>query len=57
VYDVLSYLSCRSSIEEILEHFPLLTKDDVLASLAFAADAEKRFQRCTLYSGDVNSFI
>ncbi|MDF9796281.1 uncharacterized protein (DUF433 family) [Catalinimonas alkaloidigena] len=44
VYDVLSYLAAGDSIEEILEHFPMLTKDDVLACLAFAADAEKRFQ-------------
>lgn len=44
VYDVLSYLAAGDSIEDILENFPMLTKDDVLACLAFAADAEKRFQ-------------
>jgi uncharacterized protein (DUF433 family) len=44
VYDVLSYLAAGDSIEEILENFPMLTKEDVLACLAFAADAEKRFK-------------
>jgi uncharacterized protein (DUF433 family) len=44
VYDVLSYLAAGDSVEDILENFPMLTKDDVLASLAFAADAEKRFK-------------
>ena len=44
VYDVLSYLAAGDSTEEILENFPMLTKEDVLACLAFAADAEKRFK-------------
>lgn len=42
VYDVLSYLAAGDSIEEILLHFPMLTKEDILACLAYAADAEKR---------------
>ena len=42
VYDILSYLSAGDSIEELLEHFPTLTYEDVYATLAFAADAEKR---------------
>jgi len=44
VYDVLSYLAAGDSTEDILEHSPVLTKDDVLACLAYAADAEKRLQ-------------
>ncbi|WPP51830.1 DUF433 domain-containing protein [Catalinimonas niigatensis] len=44
LYDVLSYLAAGDSIEDILEHFPMLTKENVLACLAFEADAEKRFQ-------------
>jgi uncharacterized protein (DUF433 family) len=44
VYDVLSYLAAGDSTEDILENFPMLTKDDVLACLAFAADTEKRFK-------------
>ncbi len=43
VYDVLSYLAAGDTTEELLEHFPMLTRDDVLACLAYAADAEDRF--------------
>ena len=43
VYDVLSYLAAGDSAEEILEHFPMLTHNDILACLAYAADAERRF--------------
>ena len=42
VYDVLNYLAAGNSIEELLENFPGLTKQDVYASLAYAADAENR---------------
>ena len=42
VYDVLSYLAAGNTIVELLENFPELTKEDVYASLAYAADAEKR---------------
>lgn len=42
VYDVLSYLASGMSIEEVLDDFPELTKDDILACLAYAADAEKK---------------
>lgn len=42
VYDVLSYLAAGNTIEELLENFPDLTKEDVYACLAYAADAEKR---------------
>jgi uncharacterized protein (DUF433 family) len=41
VYDVLSYLAAGLSHEEILEDFPMLTKEDILACLAYAAEAEK----------------
>jgi len=41
VYDVLSYLAAGSSAEQVLEEFPYLTKEDVLACLSFAADREK----------------
>jgi uncharacterized protein (DUF433 family) len=41
VYDVLSYLASGMSIEEILEDFPFLTREDILACLAYAADAER----------------
>ncbi|MDA0841943.1 MAG: DUF433 domain-containing protein [Planctomycetota bacterium] len=43
VYDVLEYLASGMSEEEILRDFPDLTKDDIRACLAFAADRERRF--------------
>ncbi len=42
VYDVLEYLACSMSQEEILSDFPDLTREDILACLAFAADRERR---------------
>lgn len=41
VQDVLSYLAAGMSQEEILDDFPYLTKEDILACLAYAADREK----------------
>ena len=41
VYDVLDYLASGMSHEEILSDFPYLTDEDILASLAYAADREK----------------
>ncbi len=41
VGDVLDYLASGMSIEEILTDFPDLTRDDILASLAYAADRER----------------
>jgi uncharacterized protein (DUF433 family) len=42
VYDVLDYLASGMSNEEILQDFPYLTNDDILACLAYAADREKQ---------------
>lgn len=42
VYDVLGYLASGMSIEEILADFPYLTREDVLACLAYAADRERQ---------------
>jgi uncharacterized protein (DUF433 family) len=42
VGDVLSYLAAGMSHEEVLKDFPYLTEEDILACLAFAADAERR---------------
>ena len=42
VYDVLDYLAGGMSVEEILEDFPDLERDDNRAALAFAADRERR---------------
>ena len=41
VYDVLEYLASGMTEQEILDDFPYLTHDDILACLAFAADREK----------------
>jgi uncharacterized protein (DUF433 family) len=41
VYDVLEYLASGMSFEEILEDFPFLQKEDILACLSYAANKEK----------------
>ncbi|MDB9314933.1 DUF433 domain-containing protein [Spirulina sp. CS-785/01] len=41
VYDVLSYLASGMSYEEILEDFPYLTQEDILACLSYAADRDR----------------
>lgn len=43
VYDIFSYLASGMSQEEILADFPCLEAEDILASLAFAANFERRF--------------
>jgi len=40
VYDVLSYLAADMTEQEILDDFPYLTKEDILACLSYAADRE-----------------
>ena len=42
VYDVLEYLAGGMSEEEIVHDFPDLTREDIRASLAFAAARERR---------------
>lgn len=42
VQDVLEYLAGGMSEEEILSDFPELTRDDIRACLAFAADRERK---------------
>ena len=42
VYDILGYLASGMSEAEILDDFSELTQDDIRASLAFAADSERR---------------
>jgi uncharacterized protein (DUF433 family) len=41
VYDVLSYLAAGMTEQEILDDFPYLTKEDILACLSYAADRER----------------
>ena len=38
VYDVLSYLASGMTYQEVLEDFPYLTQEDILACLQYAAD-------------------
>lgn len=42
VGDVLSYLASGMSEADILADFPQLTRDDIRACLAFAAERERR---------------
>jgi uncharacterized protein (DUF433 family) len=42
VYDVLEYLASGMTEDEILRDFPDLTRDDIRACLAFAADRERK---------------
>jgi uncharacterized protein (DUF433 family) len=42
VYDILSYLAAGMTHEQVLEDFPYLTEEDILACLAYAADRERQ---------------
>ena len=42
VYDVLEYLASGMSEDEILTDFSELTREDIKACLAFAADRERK---------------
>ena len=42
VFDVLDYLASGMSVEEVLADFPQLTRESVLACLAYAADRERK---------------
>lgn len=42
VYDVLSYLASGMTYGEILDDFPYLTQNDILACLSYAADRERQ---------------
>jgi uncharacterized protein (DUF433 family) len=41
VYDILEYLASGMTQQQILEDFPYLTKEDILACLSFAAHRER----------------
>jgi len=41
VWDILGWLAGGMNYDEIIEDFPQLTHDDILASLAFAANREE----------------
>lgn len=41
VYDVLSYLASGMTEQEVLDDFPYLTREDILACYSYAADRER----------------
>jgi uncharacterized protein (DUF433 family) len=45
VYDILSWLSNGMSTAEIIEEYPELQVDDILAALSYAADRERSLLR------------
>ena len=45
VYDVMDYLAGGMSIEQLLQDFSYLTRDDVLATFAYLADVDRRISR------------
>ena len=48
VYEVLEYLASEMTEAEILDDFPDLTREDLKACIAYAADRERRFTTATL---------
>ncbi len=42
VYDILSMLASGMAMDDIISDFPQLTKDQILACLAYSADKERR---------------
>ena len=48
VYEVLEYLASEMTDAEILEDFPDLTRADLKACIAYAADRERRFTTAPL---------
>jgi uncharacterized protein (DUF433 family) len=42
VYDVLEYLASGMTHSQVLQEFPFLTQEDILACLAYAADRERK---------------
>lgn len=47
VYDVLGWLAAGMDITEIIEDFPELTKEDIQACLAYAADREHKLRHAS----------
>ena len=48
VYEVLEYLASEMTEAEILDDFPDLTREDLKACIAYAADRERRFMSAPL---------
>lgn len=41
VYDILDYLASGMTHQELLDEFPYLTEEDILACLSYAAERER----------------
>lgn len=48
VYDILSWLGSGMSKEDILEDYPELQPEDILAVLSFAADRERSIDKINI---------
>jgi uncharacterized protein (DUF433 family) len=44
VFDILGWLGSGMTFEEVLNDYPELTREDIKASLMFAADRERKLQ-------------
>ena len=44
VFDILGWLGSGMSFEEIINDYPELSREDIKASLMFAADRERKLQ-------------
>lgn len=46
VYDILEMLANKMNFAQIIEDFPELTEEDILAALSYAADKEHKVSVC-----------
>jgi uncharacterized protein (DUF433 family) len=46
VYDILDMLASKMSFADIIEDFPELNEEDIIASLSYAADKEHKLSVC-----------
>lgn len=46
VYDILDMLANKMSLTNIIEDFPELNEEDILAALSYAADKEHKVSIC-----------
>lgn len=46
VYDILDMLANKMSFTDIIEDFPELNEEDILAALSYAADKEHKVSIC-----------
>ncbi|KFN39396.1 MAG: hypothetical protein JU82_07185 [Sulfuricurvum sp. MLSB] len=46
VYDILDMLANKMSFAQIIEDFPELNEEDILAALSYAADKEHKVSIC-----------